>query len=81
MIASLSHYPEIVESAALQHEPHHLVHYLRDLAYEFHTYYNAHQFLVDDALLRDARLNLIAAVRQVLANGLHLLEVTAPEAM
>lgn len=81
LIASLSRYPEIVESAALQHEPHHLVHYLRDLAYEFHTYYNAHQFLVDDALLRDARLNLIAAVRQVLANGLHLLDVTAPEAM
>ena len=81
LIASLSRYPEIVESAALEHEPHHLVHYLRDLAYEFHTYYNAHQFLVDDALLRDARLNLIAAVRQVLANGLHLLDVTAPEAM
>jgi arginyl-tRNA synthetase len=81
LIATLSRYPEIVESAALQHEPHHLVHYLRDLAYEFHTYYNAHQFLVEDALLRDARLNLIAAARQVLANGLRMLDVSAPEAM
>jgi len=81
LIATLSRYPEVVETSALQHEPHHLVNYLRELAYELHTYYNAHQFLVADASLRDARLNLIAAVRQVLANGLRLLDVTAPEAM
>jgi arginyl-tRNA synthetase len=81
LINTLSRYPEVVEQSALQHEPHHLVHYLRELAYEFHTYYNAHQFLVDDKALRDARLNLIAAVRQVIGNGLSLLDVSAPEAM
>ena len=48
---------------------------------DFHTYYNAHTFIVDDATLRDARLNLIDAVRQVLANGLGLLGVSAPETM
>lgn len=81
LVNSLGRYPEVVESAALQHAPHHLVNYLRDLAAELHTYYNAHQFLVSDAALRDARLNLIAAVRQVLVNGLRLLDVSAPEAM
>ncbi|HYE35054.1 arginine--tRNA ligase [Methylocaldum sp.] len=81
LVNTLSRYPEVVEQSALQHEPHHLVHYLRELAYEFHTYYNAHQFLVEDAALRDARLNLIAAVRQVIGNGLNLLDVSAPEAM
>lgn len=81
LVTTLLRYTEVVEQAALQHEPHHLVHYLRELAYEFHTYYNAHQFLVEDAALRDARLNLIAAVRQVIANGLALLDVSAPESM
>ncbi len=81
LLASLSRYPEVVESAAFAYEPHQLVHYLRELANEFHTYYNAHQFLVEDASLRDARLNLIQAVRQVLRNGLTLLGVSAPEAM
>jgi arginyl-tRNA synthetase len=81
LVTTLSRYPEVVEQSALQHEPHHLVHYLRELAYEFHTYYNAHQFLVEDTALRDARLNLVAAVRQVIANGLALLDVSAPESM
>ena len=81
LIVALSRYPEIVESAALNHEPHLLAHYLRELANEFHTYYNAHQFLVDDADLRDARLNLIQATRQVIANGLGLLGVSAPDSM
>ena len=62
-------------------EPHQLAHYLRDLAGDFHTYYNAHKFIVDDAGLRNARLNLIAATRQVLENGLKLLGVSAPERM
>ena len=52
-----------------------------DLANEFHTYYNAHQFLVDNADLRDARLNLVAATGQVIANGLGLLGVSAPDSM
>jgi len=81
LLTSLARYPEVVESAALQHSPHHLIHYLRELAAELHGYYNAHQFLVEDAGLRDARLNLIAAVRQVLLNGLRLLDVSAPESM
>jgi arginyl-tRNA synthetase len=51
------------------------------LANDFHAYYNAHQFLVEDAPLRNARLNLIAAVRQVLVNGLGLLKINTPETM
>jgi len=81
LLASLSRYPEVVELAAVQRAPHALVHYLRDLANDFHTYYNAHQFLVDDAELRDARLTLIQGLRQVVRNGLGLLGVSAPEAM
>jgi arginyl-tRNA synthetase len=81
LLRNLSRYPEVVEGAALNHEPHQLAHYLRDLANDFHTYYNAHQFLVDDGALRDARLTLIQATRQVLANGLGLLGVSAPDTM
>jgi arginyl-tRNA synthetase len=81
LLTTLSRYPEVVESAALQRAPHAVVHYLRELANDFHTYYNAHQFLVEDAELRDARLTLILGVRQVIRNGLGLLGVSAPEAM
>jgi arginyl-tRNA synthetase len=81
LLTRLARYPEVVETSALNYEPHHLAHYLRELAHEFHTCYNAVSFLVDDAELRNARLNLIAAVRQVLVNGLSLLDVSAPEAM
>ncbi|MCW8829812.1 MAG: arginine--tRNA ligase [Gammaproteobacteria bacterium] len=81
LMRTLSRYPEIVEGAALSHEPHQLAHYLRELANDFHTYYNAHQFLVDESGVRDARLTLITATRQVIANGLGLLGVSAPESM
>ena len=81
LLRNLSRYPEVLEAAALNHEPHLLAHYLRELANDFHTYYNAHQFLVDEVTLRDARLSLILATRQVLANGLALLGVSAPESM
>ncbi len=81
LMVSLSRYPELLEAAALHHEPHQLAHFLRELANEFHTYYNAHQFLVGDERLRDARLCLITAVRQVIRNGLALLGVSAPESM
>lgn len=81
LVTKLSRYPETLERAALQHEPHQLILYLRELANDFHAYYNAHQFLVEDAPLRNARLNLIAAVRQVLANGLGLLNINTPETM
>jgi len=81
LINRLGRFPEVVESAALNREPHQLVHFLRDLANAFHTYYNAHQFLVDAEELRSARLNLCLAARQVLSNGLRLLGVSAPEEM
>jgi arginyl-tRNA synthetase len=81
LLATISRYPEVIESAALQRAPHALVHYLRELATDFHAYYNAHQFLVADEPVRDARLTLIRGVRQVICNGLCLLGVTAPEAM
>jgi arginyl-tRNA synthetase len=81
LLGTLTRYPEMLERAALQYEPHQLIQYLRELANEFHTYYNAHQFLVEDAKIRNARLNLICAVKQVLANGLGLLNINTPEAM
>ncbi len=81
LIQRLARYPEVLEAAALAYEPHQLAHYLRELAYDFHTYYGAHTFLVDDTATRDARLNLILAARQVFANGLKLLGVSAPETM
>ena len=81
LMSTVSRYPEIIELAAANRAPHHLVHYLRDLANDFHAYYNAHTFIVDDAPLRNARLALIAATRQVIASGLALLGVSAPESM
>jgi len=81
LMRALSRYPEVVELAANNRAPQHLVHYLRDLANDFHTYYNAHAFIVDDADLRDARLYLISATRTVIANGLGILGVSAPEKM
>ena len=81
LLTSLSKYPELVESAAINYEPHQLAHYLRELANDFHTYYNAHQFIVDDEATRQARLTLIKATKQVLQNGLGLLGVSAPDEM
>ena len=81
LMSTLSRYPEVVELAANNRAPQLLVHYLRDLANDFHTYYNAHAFIVDDANLRDARLYLISATRRVIANGLGILGVSAPDKM
>jgi arginyl-tRNA synthetase len=81
LLTSLSRYPEVLELAAVQRAPHALVHYLRDLANDFHTYYNAHTFIVEDAPLRDARLTLVLGLQQVVANGLALLGVSALESM
>ena len=81
LLTTLSKYAEVLERAAVNHEPHQLIHYLRELANQFHSYYNAHQFLVDDDGLCNARLNLICAVRQILANGLGLLKIHTPESM
>ena len=71
----LSRYPEVVLTAATTAEPHQLTNYLRDLATEFHAFYNAHKVLVDAADLRAARLCLLDAVRQVVANALNLLGI------
>ena len=81
LMTTLSRYPEVIDLAAANRAPQHLVHYLRDLANDFHTYYNAHAFIVDDAAIRDARLVLISATRVVIANGLAILGVSAPETM
>jgi len=81
VLQTLTRYPEIVEQAALNRTPHTLVHYLRELANVFHTYYNAQTFIVSDAALRNARLALVLGVQQVLRNGLGLLGVSAPESM
>ncbi len=81
LLQTIARYPEVVEASALNKEPHQLSHYVRELANDFHTYYNAHQFLVADEALRDARIKLILAVRQVVRNGLKLLGVSAPEKM
>ncbi|HKV96442.1 MAG TPA: arginine--tRNA ligase [Gammaproteobacteria bacterium] len=81
LMVSLSRFPELVETAVRNLEPHLIAVYLRELANDFHTYYDAHTFIVEDAPLRDARLTLVAATRQVLQNGLALLGVSAPESM
>lgn len=81
LIRRVTAYPELLETAARLLEPHQIAHYLKELAGDFHTYYNAHVFLVEDERLRSARLNLVEATRQVLRNGLQLLGVSAPDSM
>jgi arginyl-tRNA synthetase len=81
LLRELSRYPEIIESSARLRAPHQLAHYLQALATEFHAYYNSQQFLVDDENIRNVRLNLILATKSVLADGLSLLGISAPEAM
>jgi arginyl-tRNA synthetase len=81
LMQRLGEFPELVASAAGELAPHAVAFYLRSLAGEFHSYYNAERILVEDEATRRARLALCAAVRQVLANGLSLLGVSAPERM
>jgi arginyl-tRNA synthetase len=81
IIKQISLYPERVLSAARRREPHIIVNYLRDLANLFHSWYNAHQFIVDDTELRNARMALASAVGQVMRNGLGLMGVSAPVKM
>nr|NIO43091.1 arginine--tRNA ligase [Burkholderiales bacterium] len=80
-LQKLLEWPEAVEAAARDFAPHIAAFYLRDLAAVFHSYYNSTQILIDDILLREARLALVASVRQVLRNGLALLGVSAPDKM
>ncbi len=81
LMVKLGRYPEVVRNAANNSEPHQVANYLRELAGDFHTWYNAEKTLVDDDALRNGRLTLAEAIRQVLANGLELLGVSAPEEM
>ncbi len=81
LATKITQYPEVLTNSAINLEPHVLTHYLKELAADFHTYYNAHKMLVEDDTLRNARITLSMAVRQVIANGLNLLGVSAPEEM
>ncbi len=81
LLKALSRYPEVIESAADACEPHQLAHFLRELATAFHSFYNAHTILGGEADLKSARLTLAEATRRVVADGLGLLGVNAPETM
>ena len=81
ILRELNRYKGIIESSALQYEPHQLAYYLRDLAAHFHSYYNSCPFILEDQNLTQARLSLIYATKQVLENGLHILGVSAPDSM
>jgi arginyl-tRNA synthetase len=81
LLTALGRYPEIIAQAGANRAPHTLVHFLRDLANNFHTWYNGEQFIVDDEKLRNARLALALATQQVVRNGLAMLGVSAPESM
>jgi len=81
VMTAVTRWPEMVELAAAQRAPHMVVHYLRELATAFHAWYNAQQFIVEDASLRNARLVLATAAQQVIRNGLGILGVSAPETM
>jgi arginyl-tRNA synthetase len=81
ILRELNRYRGVIETSALQYEPHQLAYYLRDLAANFHSYYNACPFILEDQNLTQARLSLIYATKQVLENGLHILGVSAPDSM
>lgn len=81
LLRRLAEYPEMLATAAAELAPHALAFYLRDLAGDFHTFYNADRVLVDDPALKLARIALLSATRQVLQNGLKLLGVSAPAKM
>ncbi len=81
LLNQLARYPETIKNAATNYEPHLVANYLKELASEFHTYYNSNKMLIEDAELRNARITLSTGVKQVLANGLSLLGVDAPQRM
>ena len=81
LLTELSRYPEVVDAAANSLEPHLIAQYLRELAGALHSYYHEHKWIVDDADLRNARITLAVATRQVIRNGLDLLGLSAPEKM
>ena len=81
LLTSLTRYPDTIENAAINFEPHLLAYYLKELANDFHAYYNVNKFLVDDDAIRNARLSLIDATKQVIKNGLFQLGVSSPQEM
>ncbi len=81
LLRRIADFPDELAAAAAEFAPHQLTFYLKDLAQEFHGYYNAERFLVEDPKLRDARLALAVAVGQVLANGLSIIGIDAPDKM
>jgi arginyl-tRNA synthetase len=81
LLGRLALYPQVLRDAAEELAPHQIAFYLKDLAADFHAFYNAERVLVDDGALRDARLALLLATRQALRNALRLLGVSAPERM
>jgi arginyl-tRNA synthetase len=81
LLRRIADFPEELASAARDLAPHQVTFYLKDLAQEFHSYYNAERFLVDDGAVRAARLALVVATGLVLKNGLAVLGISAPEQM
>ena len=81
LLAKLAEYPESLERALDELGPHQVAFYLRELAGEMHSYYNAERVLVDDVVLKNARVALLLATKQVLQNGLRLIGVSAPAKM
>ena len=81
LLARLAAFEETLDTVVADLSPHHLCYYLRDLAGDFHSFYNAEKVLVDDPALRSARLGLLLATRTVLSRGLNLLGVSAPQRM
>ncbi|WP_293750009.1 arginine--tRNA ligase [Limnohabitans sp. Rim8] len=81
LMLALAKYPEMLTSAATDFAPHDVTFYLRDLASQYHSYYDAERILVDDEAVKQARLALVAATAQVLRNGLKVLGVSAPQKM
>jgi len=81
MLKSLASYPDLVENAALDLSPHRIIFFLMDLAGQFHSYYNRHLVISDDAELTKARLWLAEALRIVFHNGLKVVGLSAPESM
>jgi len=81
LLRRLADFPEELANAARDLAPHQVTFYLKDLAQEFHSYYNAERFLVDDDAMRASRLALVVATGQVLKNGLAVLGISAPEQM
>ena len=81
LLCKLADFPDIINAAAQEYAPHLIAFYLKELAADFHSYYNVARILVEDPLLAQARLALVSSIKQVLANGLTLLGVTAPQKM